>query len=520
MASSDRLPEGGRRTILARLIGPGYHVWRATAPMVFSSYTFILVFLPLVLIVFGLLGKVENRRVRFTWLVLCSLVYCGWWRLPDLAPLVFSIVMNYRVGRWLETGGPVHKRWLLGAAVAGNLALLGYFKYAGFLVGSLNAVAGTDWASAPIVLPIAISFYTFQQIAYISDAYHGRTREHRFIDYCLFVSFFPQLIAGPIVHHAQMLPQFYRRRLWFDPANLSVGISLFVFGLSKKVLIADELSPLVAQVFDVDAAEPLSFALAWVGVTAYALQIYFDFSGYSDMALGLGRLFGIRLPLNFNSPYRATSVIEFWKRWHITLSVFLRDYLYIPLGGNRRGKARRYVNLMLTMLLGGLWHGASWSFVLWGGLHGVYLIANHVWRAAVGPVRLGPVTTWAARVLTFVLVLIAWVPFRAQGVAQIQRFYAAMFGFGGIDLSLGELKQSKVIVIAVCLAVAWLMPNVQTVMRRYRPASGPRLAWDGWKPLGGWRWRPEPFWAIVAAGLSIACLMQMSRTSEFIYYRF
>lgn len=488
--------------------------------MVFSSYTFILAFLPIVLVGFALLGGVGHRRARFVWLVLCSLVYCGWWRLPDLAPLIVSILVNYRLGRWLETGGTIHKKWLLGLGITANLALLGYFKYAGFLVTSVNALSGTTWDTPPIILPIAISFYTFQQIAYICDAYHGRTREHRFLDYCLFVSFFPQLIAGPIVHHGQMLPQFYRCRLRFDSADLSVGISLFVFGLAKKVLIADELSPLVGQVFDADPSGPMTFALAWVGVTAYALQIYFDFSGYSDMALGLGRLFGIRLPLNFNSPYRATSVIDFWKRWHITLSEFLREYLYIPLGGNRKGKPRRYINLMLTMLLGGLWHGASWSFVLWGGLHGLYLMVNHAWRAVAGPIGGGLPGRWLCRIITFIAVLIAWVPFRAEGLPQITRFYRAMFGLDGFNMSLKEFDQNKLYIIAGCLLLVWLIPNVPTIMRRYRPTTGPRLTWDGWKPLAGWVWRPEPFWAIITALLTLACLMQMSRASEFIYYRF
>lgn len=488
--------------------------------MVFSSYTFILAFLPVMLVGFALLGRVGHQRARFVWLVLGSLVYCGWWRMPDLAPLIVSILFNYRLGRWLEVGSPNRKKWLLVLGLAANLALLGYFKYTGFLLTSLNAVLDTGWHVPPIVLPIAISFYTFQQIAYICDAYKGRTREHHFIDYCLFVSFFPQLIAGPIVHHGQMLPQFYRRRLKFDPSDISVGASLFVFGLAKKVLIADELSPMVAQVFDSDPGEPMTFAMAWVGVTAYALQIYFDFSGYSDMALGLGRLFGIRLPLNFNSPYRATSMIDFWKRWHITLSEFLREYLYIPLGGNRKGKTRRYINLMLTMLLGGLWHGASWSFVLWGGLHGMYLMANHAWRAAFGPTDKGPFGRWVCRIITFIAVLIAWVPFRAEGLPQIKRFYAAMFGFDGLAMSTGELDRGNLYVIAGCLLLVWLAPNVPTVMRRYRPTTGRRLIWDGWKPLGGWVWRPEPFWAIITALLTLACLMQMSRAGEFIYYRF
>ncbi len=488
--------------------------------MVFSSYTFILAFLPVVLIGFALLGRAEQRRARFVWLVLCSLVYCGWWRLPDLVPLAVSILMNYRVGRGLATASPRAKKILLTLGISANLALLGYFKYAGFLLTTTNALLGTQWDAPPIVLPIAISFYTFQQIAYISDAYLGKTREHRFIDYCLFVSFFPQLIAGPIVHHSQVLPQFYRKRLRLDSADLSVGISLFVFGLAKKVLIADELSPIVAQVFDADAAAPLGLGQAWLGVTAYALQIYFDFSGYSDMALGLGRLFGIRLPLNINSPYRATSVIDFWKRWHITLSDFLRDYLYIPLGGNRHGKARRYLNLMLTMLLGGLWHGASWSFVLWGGLHGLYLMANHAWRNLFGFKSENLLTCWSARLLTFTAVLIAWVPFRAEGLPRVQRIYTAMFGLQGLDFSLGEIDGNKPLVILACLLFVWLFPNVPTVMRRYRPTTGNRLTWDGWKPLAGWVWRPEPFWAIVTALLTIACLMQMSRASEFIYYRF
>ncbi|QDU33922.1 Peptidoglycan O-acetyltransferase [Poriferisphaera corsica] len=500
--------------------------------MVFSSYSFLLLFLPIVLAGFAIATKLPSRRIPFVWLILCSLIYCGYWRLNDLLPLAVSILVNFSVGRVLVKDGlaDTYKRLIFSVGLIFNLGMLGWFKYAGMFSDTVNTLFGFSWHVPAVVLPIAISFYTFQQIAYLFDAKNGLTREHQFIDYCLFVTFFPQLIAGPIVHHRDILPQFYGRRLSFDSSNLAIGVSLFVFGLSKKVLIADELAILVGRAFTgspgaagaggVGEAELLTFGTAWLGAVAYTLQIYFDFSGYSDMAMGLGRLFGVKLPLNFNSPYRATNIIDFWRRWHITLSVFLRDYLYIPLGGNRKGKVRRYGNLIMTMLLGGMWHGASWVFVLWGGMHGFYLMVNHAWRAVFGKRDMGLTGLITCRGITFVAVVIAWVLFRAADLGEAGRFLTAMSGMNGLDGGEHIYKPLQVILIVVLLGVVFVLPNVQVMMRKYRPQFGKRLGWDGIRGLGTWRWRPEMFWMVVQGALFVVCLVQISRGGEFIYYRF
>ena len=511
--------------------------------MVFSSYSFILLFLPIVLAGFAVAAKLPGRRVPFVWLIVCSLIYCGYWRLGDLLPLAVSILCNFTIGRLLIREGMSRglSRLVFLLGLIFNLAMLGWFKYAGMFVETTNTLFGVSWRVPAVVLPIAISFYTFQQIAYLFDAKNGLTREHQFIDYCLFVTFFPQLIAGPIVHHRDVLPQFYKKRLAFDPSNLAIGVSLFVFGLSKKVLIADELALMVGKAFTgsvvaggagggegmgaggmgaIEVGGMMTFGTAWLGAIAYTLQIYFDFSGYSDMAMGLGRMFGVRLPLNFNSPYRATSVIEFWRRWHITLSVFLRDYLYIPLGGNRRGKVMRYGNLMITMLLGGMWHGASWVFVLWGGMHGLYLMVNHGWRAVFGRREMGVVGLVWCRGVTFVAVVVAWVLFRAADLGEAGRFMRAMSGVDGFGGGEHVYKPLQVVLLAVLLGVVFVLPNVQVMMRRYKPQFGKQLVWDGIAGLNGWRWRPEMFWFAVQGVLLVACLVQISRGGEFIYYRF
>ncbi len=411
--------------------------------------------------------------------------------------------------------------------VAVNLALLGYFKYTHFVVNSAAAMFDTSWQIGSIALPLAISFFTFQQIAYLVDAYRGLTHEHDFVQYCLFVAFFPQLIAGPIVHHGQVLPQLRRGAMGLHIRNLSVGTSIFVIGLAKKVLVADEVSGYATQVYSAAAAaEPINFAQAWMGTLAYTLQIYFDFSGYSDMAVGLGRMFGVRLPLNFASPYKAVNIVEFWRRWHMTLSRFLRDYLYIPLGGNRHGRVRRYVNLMLTMLLGGLWHGAAWTFVVWGGLHGLYLVIHHAWRRLRGadehaaPKRGWTIGKLAGGVVTFLGVVVGWVFFRAADFATAGRMLTAMAGLDGVSFELPALSSGRMIFIFVMLGVVWVMPNTQQLLRRYRPAYGRRPTWDGLPVLERLQWKPDRFWAVVLAALTIACLLQMSRVSEFIYWQF
>jgi len=353
--------------------------------MLFNSYQFIFLFLPITLLGFHLLGKEGYNRTAIAWLVGASLFFYGWWNPAYLALILFSIVFNYGVGVSLGYApNSPKKKSVLFLGVASNLGLLGYYKYANFFIENINVITGAEIVLDQIILPLAISFFTFQQIAYLVDVYRDKVKEHNFLHYCLFVTFFPQLIAGPIVHHKEMLPQFaqaitYRLRA----KHLAVGFTIFVIGLFKKVVLADGIAVYATPVFEIaEFNVALTFFEAWGGALAYSFQLYFDFSGYSDMAIGIARMFGIRLPLNFNSPYKAISIIDFWRRWHLTLSRFFRDYVYIPLGGQRKGEIRRLVNLAITMLLGGLWHGAGWTFVFWGGLHGLFLVINHIWSNA------------------------------------------------------------------------------------------------------------------------------------------
>ena len=392
--------------------------------MLFNSFAFLFAYLPIVLAGYFLLDRLAptagtsanwRRLAPAAWLAGASLFFYAWWDVRYLPLLLASICVNYGAGRLIGASAGAARKRVLVAALALNLGLLAYYKYANFFIDSVNAIAVTagagavslPWHGLDIILPIGISFFTFTQIAFLVDCYRGEVREYRFIHYVLFVSYFPHLIAGPVLHHRDMMPQFA------DPANahpraanFAIGLSIFTIGLAKKVLIADNLSPLAIPVFAA-GAEP-TLIEAWIGVLAYTFQLYFDFSGYSDMAIGLSRLFGVKLPLNFNSPYKAANIADFWRRWHMTLSRFLRDYLYIPLGGSRRGEAMRYRNLMLTMLLGGLWHGAGWTFVIWGGLHGLYLVLQQAWQRVFGAApaaktgmasgdRLSAISTFLAR---------------------------------------------------------------------------------------------------------------------------
>lgn len=410
--------------------------------MLFNSFEFILFFLPLVLLVYYQLQLRSRQGVALYWLVLASLFFYGWWKPEYLLLIVGSVVFNYKIGELLTSGSDALKRPLLYFSVAANLASIGYFKYANFFVDNLNAISGSSYHLETIILPLAISFFTFQQITYLIDAYRGETEEHNFRNYALFVTFFPQLIAGPIVHHKEMLPQFLsNEQQRFCSRNLIVGLTIFVIGLVKKVVIADGVAPYSNSVFTMaEAGETIFLLEAWTGAIAYSLQIYFDFSGYSDMAIGIARMFGIVLPINFNSPYKSTSIVEFWRRWHMTLSRFLRDYLYFSLGGNRKGPVRRQVNLLTTMLLGGLWHGAGWTFIIWGGLHGLFLIINHGWRSLRVMAGLsGKSSSMAgvvfARTITLLCIVVAWVYFRAESVEGAHQVLSGMAGFNGMVLA-------------------------------------------------------------------------------------
>ncbi|MEM9237747.1 MAG: MBOAT family protein, partial [Verrucomicrobiota bacterium] len=422
-----------------------------------------------------------------------------------------------------------------------NLLLLGYFKYAGLFDKTLAALTGQGLDLPHVILPLGISFFTFQQIAYLVDAFRGETKEYHFTDYLLFVTFFPQLIAGPIVHHKEMLPQFSRKkRRGIDPLDLSVGITCLSLGLFKKVVLADYLARSATPLFGLAAAgtRDLTMAEAWAACLSYTLQIYFDFSGYSDMAIGSARLFGIRLPLNFHSPYKAVSIVDFWRRWHITLSRFLRDYLYIPLGGNRRGPSRRYVNLFITMLLGGLWHGAGWTFVLWGALHGLYLCINHFWSHLRSKLSFKALPKPLACGLTFLAVIVAWVPFRAgnfelgpdgstsAALSATGAVLSSMFGLNGFQGWPGDsvivVTQTRALrPIVAGLLIVWLLPNTQQFLRRYRPALGleslpaAKLGRRRW-----WQWRPTLPWLAFTLILLYAVGRDFDQLSEFIYFQF
>src|SRR6201982_2696103 len=358
--------------------------------MLFSSYAFLFQFLPAVALAFAVARRV-SPRCGICALALSSLIFYGAWKPVYLLLLLASIGVNFWLGLRMED--PLRRRAFGTLGVALNLALLCYFKYPTFLFDGLTTLTGTPLPFVNVVLPLGISFFTFQQIAYLVDVMRGAKVERDIVSYTLFVSFFPHLIAGPLVHHAEMIPQFKRARTSRSAVLAARGLAIFAAGLFKKVVIADNLAQFVSPVFaHLDAGGGVTTPWAWLSTLAYTLQIYFDFSGSSDMAIGLALMFGIRLPVNFRSPYKAVSIIEFWRRWHITLSRFLRDYLYISLGGNRLGEGRPYLNLMITMLLGGLWHGAGWTFMIWGGLHGIYLVINHLWRGMVGVgSRRGPI---------------------------------------------------------------------------------------------------------------------------------
>jgi D-alanyl-lipoteichoic acid acyltransferase DltB (MBOAT superfamily) len=528
--------------------------------MLFNSYEFLLAFLPLTLIGFYLAVAKLGMRAGIIWLILTSAFFYGWWNPSYVGLLAGSIVGNFVVGtaiaRQAASGDKnrgKRNKPLLALGIAGNLVLLGYYKYAGFFVANLGDALGTGWSIEAIILPLAISFFTFTQITFLVDSYRGVTNEPSFVNYVLFVLFFPHLIAGPIVHHSELIPQFARRFATLPIAEyLAVGLTVFVIGLFKKVVIADGIAPYASVTFAAAAAgETLELFQAWSGALAYTFQLYFDFSGYSDMAIGASYMFGIRLPLNFHSPYQATSIIEFWRRWHMSLSRFLRDYVYIPLGGNRHGPGRRYANLMATMLLGGLWHGAGWTFVLWGGLHGLYLVVNHLWARAcdkvLGPRRkrahpLGRLAGWA---LTFLAVVVAWVFFRADSLGTAFAMLGAMAGQAEISLPmafayrvgpLAEILQAAGVEfqpggggdfiavwswIAVAFAIACFGPNTQQIVAPHEPALPSRDA-----PAASGRlatllaWRPGPVWAIgLGIGLAI-CVLSLSQVSEFLYFQF
>ncbi len=510
--------------------------------MLFNSYTFLLIFLPIVFGVSKLLAPASPPFLYLWWLVLSSLVFYSWQE-PRLGLLfAISICVNYAIAGRLMNPLVRHRSIWLWIGVASNLAYIGYFKYLGFASSTAQSLFGGNWSVPSVVLPLGISFYTFQQVAYLVDAYRKEVHQQRFVDYALFVSFFPQLIAGPIVQHSDIVTQFYRQRSRrFYELDFAIGLTLFAMGLFKKVVLADQFALFANPAFrSAELGGQLAMSTAWLGMLSYTLQLYFDFSGYSDMALGLGRIFGIKLPLNFNSPYKSVDIIDFWRRWHLTLSAFLRDYLYIPLGGSRCSAWRRSTNLLLTMLLGGLWHGAGWTFVLWGGIHGVLLIANHTWndRQATQPCgqQPGAARLWLARVLTTITIALTWVLFRSDNYATAASFYHALFvpSSAVIDYATWVQFRDSYYWIPIGLLVVWLAPNSQEILGRFGPAlryrhrpvtnqsDHNRSAWQRAHDALTfvWQWQPTTWHAVVVAAMILIAFSSLSQVSQFIYFNF
>ncbi len=526
--------------------------------MLFNSYEFLFVYLPVTWVMFLVIRRFVPVWGN-AWLALASLFFYGWWDIRFMPIFLTSVAFNFAVGRKIqsavERGQDQSAHLWLWVGVSLNLVALGFFKYVDFFITNIDAI--TDLAISPIgvLLPIGISFFTFTQIAFLVDTRRGLGKHYSPINYTLFVSFFPHLIAGPIIHHREMMPQFSLSR-GPDARAVALGLTIFVAGLFKKVIIADNVAVFSTPIFAaVDAGADVTTFEAWGAALAYTFQIYFDFSGYSDMAIGLALLFGIRLPINFHSPYRATSIIEFWRRWHMTLSRFLRDYLYIPLGGNRKGPGRRQVNLFLTMLLGGFWHGADWGFVIWGALHGFYLAVNHAvratalgrWFAASGA---GIVHRWTAHTLawalTFLAVVIAWVFFRATTLHGAFTMLSAMAGQGsgafpadaasklGVFMqhyglgygaegavSFRDWRRDGVPLLLVAGLIAVLAPNTnQLFLARERfyaegyrgLLSGPRFRWLAWQP----HWA----WAVSIVLCFTIIVFSRHSASEFLYFQF
>ncbi|MCC6916414.1 MBOAT family protein [Nitrosomonas sp.] len=509
--------------------------------MLFNSFGFIFLYLPIVIFIFFWLGRYDKTRAA-GWLAFASLFFYGYWDYRYVPLLLASVGFNYWAGLHIARAVSARKIWLVFALTA-NLLLLAYYKYANFFLYTIDAVSGWHFEALDIVLPIGISFYTFTQIAFLVDTYRGQVKEYRFVHYILFVSYFPHLIAGPVLHHKEMMPQFADDKNYHPGwENIAIGLSIFVIGLTKKILIADNVAPLADPVFSPDAHPQL--IEAWIGALAYTFQLYFDFSAYSDMAIGLSRLFGVKLPLNFNSPYKAENISDFWRRWHMTLSRFLRDYLYIPLGGNRNGSLNRYRNLMITMLLGGLWHGAGWTFVIWGGLHGFYLVINHAWQFVISKLKMhtGPIWTASSRLITFLAVVIAWVFFRAPDIRTAIDILGAMIGVNGISFPHGLAHYSDqfqylpfsvsfngiqwidfggidVPVLLAAALIAWFAPNTQEIFSRYDPCLE-KVTPPGSLISRYISWAPSKLTGVVFAVLFVICMLNMNRVTEFLYFQF
>lgn len=510
--------------------------------MLFNSAIFLFVFLPLVMAGFGMLFYRLGLEAAWTWVAAASVFFYGWWNPAHVPLLLGSVVANYWLGRKLAAPDLGHHRWLLAVGVVVNLGLLGWFKYWHFFATSIAAALGYTWHGHPLDLPLGISFYTFHQLTYLLHCRAGKSRGTSFRHYLLYVTFYPQLIAGPIVRPMEMLPQLRQPRITaFSWDHLSVGFTFLGIGLFKKMVVADHLAAWVGPVFDNTAGlASVPMLDAWVAVLAYTFQLYFDFSAYSDMALGLAKILGINLPANFFSPYKALSIVDFWRRWHITLSLFLRDYLYIPLGGNRKGPMRRNLNLLLVMVIGGFWHGAGWTFGLWGFWHGICLLVNHAWSKTQWLDRIPPLPRMAGSwLLTFLVVIIGWTLFRSPSLHTASVLLQSMFGASGLEVPqrwldrLPMLSQlgihargewmvfngpAQLASLALVLTAVLTLPNsIQFTSTVFTPPNEPSLP-RARSSL--WQWRPTLPCAVGLGAVTAIALLHLGKLSEFLYFQF
>ena len=480
--------------------------------MLFNSYEFIFFFLPFSFFVYFFLLSQRLVTGAKAFLVFASLFFYSWWNITYLPLILTSMLFNYSIGNTLNENFKkikVHKKSVLFFGIIANLSLLAYFKYMDFFLENINLLAGTSIPLLHLALPLAISFFTFQQIAYLVDSYRGETAEYDFLNYALFVTFFPQLIAGPIVHHKEMMPQFASKwNLVKNYKNIALGMFIFSVGLFKKVAIADTFAIWATHGFDV--SKTLDFFEAWMTSLSYTFQLYYDFSGYTDMAIGAALLFNIKLPINFNSPYKALDIQDFWRRWHITLSRFLRDYIYIPLGGNRKGSFRTYSNLMVTFILGGIWHGAGWTFVFWGFLHGLALVIHRFWKAL--GFTMPKILAWF---ITFNFINIAWVFFRAKEWEDAIKVLKGMLNVSGLSsIHFEHITLLKMVNIQDSIStssMAYLFMGILFLVTLFGNNS---------MQLSHRFMKYKTLSAILCALLFVIAIYNLNNGSEFLYFNF
>lgn len=490
--------------------------------MLFNSYEFIFLFLPVALLVYYFLNQMRLTVGANAWLLFVSLFFYSWWNITYLPLILVSILFNYTIGGLLSDSDSlkkqlISKKTIFVFGLTANIAFLCYFKYMDFFIGNINSLVGANLPLLHIVLPLGISFFTITQIAFLVDAYEGLVEDKNLLSYALFVTFFPHLLAGPILHHKEMMPQFGNvRNKVLNYKNLSLGLFLFFIGLFKKVIIADQLSTTVKVGFDM--AKTLNFFEAWITSLSYTCQLYFDFSGYTDMAIGVGLMFNIVLPRNFNSPYKSTNVIEFWRRWHMSLSNFITTYLYTPIlrSFGKITFRNSLIAIFLAMLISGFWHGAGWTFIVWGGMHGAALVVNHLWRK-----RKKKLPTWAGWLITFNFINLAFVFFRAKDWNGAAKVVKGMFGFSGFlpgsvrdvftPLMVFQSKFGKSVLegiggrnetfwgLLIILVCVLMFKNSHEIADRFRPS---RLTYA--------------FLVLI----SFYTLLNMGKVSEFLYFQF